>query len=169
MGFLSRYTGVDQLDLGDGYHVTLLQHLPGEEQEAAEAAKVKAIATVSDDEGEQRSVEVATSTDMARYTTLLLNAAIVSWNLTDERDVPLPLGTPDERLASIRRLHSGVRARLREHVEANIKRAKQSTEDQQTFRGAGHGSGPDGEGRPAGGSGGATPGSLLDPTRRHGG
>ncbi|MGW7001433.1 hypothetical protein ACWGCW_01050 [Streptomyces sp. NPDC054933] len=163
MGFLSRYSGTDIVDLGDGFNVTILRHLPGDAQEAAETAKVRAIANVKTEEGDkQRSVEVATSTDMATYTTLLLAAAIVGWNLTDERDMPLPL-TPDEaKLASMRRLPAEVRTRLREHIEQNIEASKRTPEQQEQFRHPGDGSAPVGEGRPGGFAGVEAPGAVLD-------
>jgi hypothetical protein len=166
MGFLSRFTGTDIVDLGEGYSITLLRHLPGDAQEQAEAAKVKAVANVHTEDGDkQRTVEVATSTDIALYTTLLLDAAVVSWNLTDERDQIMPLAPLDARLASIRRLPAGVRTRLREHIEKNIEAGKPSAEDQQSFRGEGDGRGADGEGRPGGPAGVPVPGSVLDQVR----
>lgn len=162
MGFLSRYSGTDIIDLGDGYTVTVLQHLPGDAQEAAEAAKVKAIANVESD-GQQRTVAVETSQDVARYTTLLLHAAIVSWNLTDEYDRPLPLQPEEQRLASIKRLPAEVRTRLRDHIEANMAAEARSPEEQKHFRAGDHVSGPVGEGRPADPAGSETPGSVLEP------
>ncbi|MFF4403585.1 hypothetical protein [Streptomyces sp. NPDC001404] len=164
MGFLSRYTGTDIIDLGESYSVTVLQHLPGDAQEAAEAAKVRAVANVrtSDDGGAQRTVEVATSTDTATYTTLLLAAAIVSWNLTDERDQLLPLEPEDARLASIRRLPAEVRTTLRNRIEANIAAEQRSPAEQQTFRVPSDGGHPVGEGWSGHPAGTETAGSLLD-------
>lgn len=162
MGFLSRYSGTDIIDLGDGYTVTVLQHLPGDAQEAAEAAKVKAVANVESD-GQQRTVAVETSQDMARYTTLLLHAAIASWNLTDEYDRPLPLQPEEARMASIRRLPAEVRTQLRTRIEANIAGQARTPGEQQQFRYGGDSSGPVGEGRPASPAGSEAPGGVLDP------
>ncbi|MER6350674.1 hypothetical protein ABT186_02160 [Streptomyces sp. NPDC001634] len=162
MGFLSRYSGTDIIDLGDSYSVTILQHLPGDAQEAAEAAKVKAVANVESD-GENRTVAVETSQDMARYTTLLLHAAIVGWNLTDERDQLLPLAPDEQRLASIKRLPAEVRTRLREHIEANMKAEVRTPDEQRQFRGAGDGGAPVGEGWPGDPAGSPAPGGVLDP------
>lgn len=162
MGFLSRYSGTDIVDLGDGYTVTILQHLPGDAQEAAEAAKVRAVANVEQD-GENRTVAVETSQDVARYTTLLLHAAIVSWSLTDERDIPLPLAPDEQRLASIKRLPAEVRTRLRERIETNMRAETRAPEEQRQFRGAGDGSAPVGEGRPADPAGSSAVGGVLDP------
>ena len=170
MGFLSRYSGTDIVDLGDGFNVTVLRHLPGDAQEAAEAAKVRAVANVRTEGGDkQRSVEVATSTDMATYTTLLLAAAIVGWNLTDERDMPLPLQPEEQRLTSIRRLPAEVRTRLREHVEANMQAEQRTPEQQEQFRHPGDGGTPVREGRPGGLAGVEAPGAVLDSVGHFGG
>jgi hypothetical protein len=167
VGFLSRYSGTDIEDLGDGYTVHLLRHLPGDAQEKAEAAKVRAIAQVQTDEGTtQRSVAVETTTDTAAYTTLLLHAAITAWNLTDERDEPLPLAPEEARLDSIRRLPAEVRALLRDRIEANIGKAKRSTAEQADFRGGTEGGAEDREGRTADPAGVPTPHRVLDPLRR---
>lgn len=168
MGFLSRYSGTDIVDLGESYSVTILRHLPGDAQEAAEAAKVKAIANVESD-GENRTVAVETSQDMARYTTLLLDAAIATWNLTDEYDRPLPLAPHDDRVDSIKRLPAEVRARLRERIETNMRAEERTPDEQRQFRGADHLGGPVGEGRPAHPAGSEAVGGVLDPVGGFGG
>lgn len=167
MGFLTRYNGTDILDLGEGYSVTLLRHLPGDAQEAAEAARTRAVANV-ETSGEQRTVAIETSPDTARYTTLLLSAAIAGWNLTDENDRPLPLSPDEQRTESIRRLPAEVRALLRDKIEANIKAGQRTPEEQKTFRGPGDVGSAVAEGGAAGTPGTSSPGGLLDPARSYG-
>lgn len=136
MGFLSQYSGTDIIDLGNSYSVTMKRFLSGDCLERAEAARVKAVALASQGSSD-KTVRVETTTDVAAYTEILLEEAIVGWNLTDEMDQMLPLDPPAKKLESIRRLPGPVRKQLREKVESNIEETTRTPEDQKTFRQSG--------------------------------
>lgn len=137
MGFLSRYSGVDVVDFGDGYTVTIKQFLAGDAQEKAETAKVKAVAVASRGK-EEKEVRVETSQDIAAYTDILLSEAIVDWNLTDEYDRVLPLAPAAAKTASILLLPADVRGKLRDRIEENTAAQTRTEEEQKIFRPDGH-------------------------------
>lgn len=136
MGFLSRYSGTDIIDLGDGYNVTLKRFLPGDTLEKADAARVEAVAEAQQG-GDNKTVRVHTTTNVSAYTEILLGEAIVAWNLTDESDHTMPLEPLSAKLDSIRRLPASVRKMLREKVEENNEDSVRSPEEQKTFRAGG--------------------------------
>lgn len=136
VGFLSRYSGTDQIDLGDGYNITIKRFLPGDVLERAEAVRVRAVANATTD-GADKTVKIETTQDVAGYTEALLVGAVVAWNLTDEHDRLLPLDPIESKVASIRLLPADVRSKLRDAIEANTNSTVRSTEEQKTFRAAG--------------------------------
>lgn len=136
MGFLSQYEGVDIIDLGDGWNVTMVRFLPGDTQDRADAVKMKVLTEASRDKNE-KSVKVQTITDNAAYVEVMLMDAIVAWNLTDSYDQVLPLEPPAKKLESIRRLPGPVRTLLMDRIEQSVEDSTRSPEDQKTFRAAG--------------------------------
>lgn len=136
MGFLSRYSGTDQVDLGEGYNVTIKRFLAGDVLEKAEAVRVRAVANATTD-GMDKTVKIETTQDVAAYTEALLVGAIVAWNLTDEYDVLLPLEPLEKKINSIRLLPAEARTALRDKIEENTNSTVRSTEDQKIFRAAG--------------------------------
>lgn len=135
MGFLSKYTGNDIVDLGDGYNITLKKFLAGNVLEKAQAARTKATTeTTANAKDKERKVVISTSVDTAEYTDLLLMEAVVTWNITDEYDSLLPLAPEDAKLKSIQRLPAEVRELLRDRIEANTESTKRSDKDEADFR-----------------------------------
>jgi len=134
VGFLTKYSGTDVVDMGDGYQVTLKRYLSGDALDRAQAARVKAVTEAQQGgPSANRTVRVETITDTAAYTEVLLSEAIVTWNLTDHNDQLLPLEPLAKKLESIRMLPASARARLRDHIEANTEDSVRSEEDQRTF------------------------------------
>lgn len=135
MGFLSKYTGNDIVDLGDGYNITLKKFLAGNILEQAQAARAKAITeTTANAKDKERKVVIVTSVDTATYTDLLLMEAVVTWNITDQYDNLLPLAPEDAKLKSIQMLPAEVREMLRERIEANTESTKRDDKAEADFR-----------------------------------
>lgn len=157
MGFMSRYAGTEKVDVtdlgpedGTEYWVEIRSTLSGDVWDRADALHVKASANlkvsaakaareaaakrraalangrpVEDDDDDLTTL---LSFDTVAYKRAVLEAAIVSWNLTDQHGRPLPLKDPEGRAASIRVLPGEVRERLFERIEAN--RPKKRTAEQ---------------------------------------
>lgn len=135
MGFLSKYTGNDIVDLGDGYNITLKKFLAGNVLEQAQAARAKAITeTTANAKDKERKVVIVTSVDTATYTDLLLMEAIVTWNITDQYDNLLPLAPEDAKLKSIQMLPAETRELLRDRIEANTESTKRDDKAEADFR-----------------------------------
>lgn len=157
MGFMSRYAGTEKVDVtdlgpedGTEYWVEIRSALSGDEWDRADALHVKASANLKVSaakaareaaakrraalangrpaEDEDGDLTTLLSFDTVAYKRAVLEAAIVSWNLTDQHGRPLPLKDPEGRAASIRVLPGEVRERLFERIEAN--RPKKRTAEQ---------------------------------------
>lgn len=160
MGFLSRYAGTEKVDVtdlgpddGTEYWVEIRSTLSGDEWDRANALHVKAAANLTTNSAKAarqaaakrraalaqgRSAEdgeddltTMLSFDTPAYRRALLEAAIVSWNLTDQHGRMLPLKDKEGRRASIAVLPGEVRDRLFERIEAGqpVKRSKEEDAD----------------------------------------
>jgi hypothetical protein len=156
MGFMSRYAGTERVDVtdlgpddGTEYWVEIRSSLSGDEWDRADALHVKTAANMKMGAGKaarqaaaKRRAAMANgaqpeddddltallSFDTVAYRRALLEAAIVSWNLTDQHGRPLPLKDKEGRAASIRVLPGEVRDRLFERIEEG--RPKKRTKDE---------------------------------------
>ena len=156
MGFMSRYAGTERVDVtdlgpddGNDYWVEIRSTLSGDEWDRADALHVKTAANMKMGAGKaarqaaaKRRAATANgaqpeddddltallSFDTVAYRRALLEAAIVSWNLTDQHGRPLPLKDKEGRAASIRVLPGEVRDRLFDLIEA--RRPKKRTRDE---------------------------------------
>ena len=90
MGFLSKYTRTEKIDLGDGFWVVIKPNLSAAQKAAADDKLIS-----SDGKGE--GMQVGTGS----YAIESAVQAIVSWNLTDENDVLLPVQSEADRRASL--------------------------------------------------------------------
>lgn len=160
MGFLSRYAGTERVDVtdlgpddGTEYWVEIRSSLSGDEWDRANALHVKAAANLTTNsakaarqaaakrraaQAQGRAVEdgdddltTMLSFDTVAYKRALLEAAITSWNLTDQNGRQLPLKDKEGRRASIAVLPGEVRDRLFEKIEAGqpTKRSKEADAD----------------------------------------
>ena len=158
MGFLSGFVGTVKVDLTDlapadgiEYWVELKKSLTAAESGRAEDARFSAqslsgaagrearrlaarkrmgVRTEEDDE-QVKTLLNFTSTE---YKQRLLEAAVVNWNLTDEKGRPLPINTPTSKAASIRSLPAVAHDRLVEAVETEIEDAERTREEDADFR-----------------------------------
>jgi len=157
MGFMSRYTGTERVDVtdlgpddGTEYWVEIRSSLSGDEWDRADAVHVKAAANMTTStakaarqaaakrraaQAQGREVEddndltTMLSFDNVAYKATLLEYSIVSWNLTDQHGRPLPLKDREGRRASIAVLPGEVRERLFEKIEAGRPAKRTSAED----------------------------------------
>jgi len=158
MGFMSRYAGTEKVDVtdlgpddGTEYWVEIRSALSGDVWDRADALHVKASANLKvsaaktareaaakrraalangqpvEDDGEDLTTLL--SFDTVAYKRAVLEAAIVTWNLTDQHGRPLPLKDPEGRAASIRVLPGEVRERLFERIEAGRPKKRTPAED----------------------------------------
>lgn len=121
MGFLSVYSGVKRVPIGDperGYWVDLREHVSHGARESAERA-LTAMSVVNG--------KASVSPDVTQYRQLLLGASIAAWNL-DEEDGSIWPVTP----ANIQRLPGDVFDKL--WVEIDTMNSPRSAEETQQFR-----------------------------------
>lgn len=188
MGFMSRYAGTERVDVtdlgpddGTEYWVEIRSTLSGDEWDRADALHVKAAANLTvnaaktarqaaakrraalangggDDDGDDLTTML--SFDTVAYKRALLEAAIVSWNLTDQHGRPLPLKDKDGRRASIAVLPGEVRDRLFERIEAGRPK-KRTAEQEAEFPGDVPVGGEEGQFGPSADSGDLDAGDLV--------
>lgn len=94
MGFLTHGDPV-RVDLGDGFWADVRPGLSF--GDLAEAQKRLSAYKVSGN-------DMVSEPDIAGYQIEMVKRALISWNLTDESDVALPISPPDKAVASLRRL-----------------------------------------------------------------
>jgi hypothetical protein len=163
MGFMTRYAGTEKVDMtdlgpddGSKYWVEIRSSLSGDEWDHADALHVKTAANMKMGAAGKAARQAAAkrraamangngqieddddltallSFDTPAYRRALLEAAVVSWNLTDQHGRLLPLKDKEGRAASIRVLPGEVRDRLFELIEANRPK-KRSKEEDADFR-----------------------------------
>lgn len=159
MGFMTRYAGTEKVDVtdlgpddGTEYWVEIRSSLSGDEWDRADALHVKTAANMrvgskagkaARDAAAKRRAAMANgggpvedddltallSFDTPAYRRALLEAAVVSWNLTDQHGRLLPLKDKEGRAASIRVLPGEVRDRLFEQIEAGRPKRRSKEED----------------------------------------
>lgn len=125
MGFMSRYSGTEKVDVtdlgpddGNEYWVEIRCALTGDEWDQADAVHVKTAANLKmgsaaakaarraavrkraamagGQQDEDEDMTALLSFDTPGYRRALLEAAIVAWNLTDQYGRPLPLPVKDK-------------------------------------------------------------------------
>lgn len=101
MGFLSKYTTSERIDLEDGFWMEIRPHLTAAQKAAAEDKLVSM-------DGNTSGMQIGTGA----YNIVLTTQAICSWNLTDELDNPLPVHPEAERLESVKKLPSWVTTKV---------------------------------------------------------
>ncbi len=96
VGFLARYNEQVTLDLGDGYWLKFRRHLSREDFAAANDKLFSPIVRIvaaedgsTDDAHSETSGALNTSAQQDEY----VARALLDWNLTDENNQPIPLGT----------------------------------------------------------------------------
>lgn len=159
MGFMSRYTGTERVDVtdlgpddGTEYWVEIRLSLSGDEWDRADAVHVRTSANLKMNAGKAKAAREAAarrraamaagqeveddedltallSFDTPAYRQTLLERAIVDWNLTDQHGRPLPLKDKEGRAASIRVLPGEVRDRLFERIEEGRPKKRSKDED----------------------------------------
>lgn len=157
MGFMSRYSGTDRIDVtdladpdGTEYWIEVRRSLTGDQWDRADAAHMQAGASVTQNASEagraarrqaaRRRSGQATAEDDAALNTLIkidnasyrravLDFAVVDWNLTNEYGMKLPLEPAERREQSIALLPPEVRTRIVEHVEASKTAERDATEE----------------------------------------
>lgn len=142
MGFLSKYSATEKLDLGDGFYVEVRRYLTSAQRAAAQK-KLMNTQVVQQSKG-SKSGEVTSKLDASEYRLELATQAIVDWNLTDERDMPLPLSPIAALRASVQKLPTFVMDQVIEVIdregktkeEAEQEAADAEEEDQQFPLGA---------------------------------
>jgi hypothetical protein len=135
MGFLSKFKTVVRVDLGDGYWADVRQYLT--RAQMSEAQKRLAQLSVS-----MQKQDVSADMDINAYQGELAAQAVVSWNLTDENDQPLPHAP----IEALRKSLGLVPDFVVEQIVTPIK--LQPETDAATFQGAGAEGAGNGEGRP---------------------
>lgn len=118
MGFLSKYTKTERLDLGDGFWVDIRPHLTAAQKAAAEDKLIS-------NDGKSAGMAVGTGS----YTLEVAVQAIVDWNLTDEADRPLPVRPEEARRSSIALLPAFVTDKVLAAVKGADGRTKQQEAD----------------------------------------
>lgn len=90
MGFLSKYNRTEKIDLGDGFWVVIKPNLSAAQKAAAEDKLISS-------DGQSDGMQVGTGS----YSLETAVQAIVSWNLTDEADRPIPVQSEADRRAAL--------------------------------------------------------------------
>ncbi len=88
-GFLSEYSTITKVELGGGWWVRVRKFLSRGDFKAAQAKLITPTMKYT----EQEQAETTGSVDTGGYQNELVARAIVEWNLTDENDQPIPIGT----------------------------------------------------------------------------
>ncbi len=137
VGFLARYAQPVELDLGDGYWVKHRRYLRREDFAAANDKLFSPVVRITGaGEDEQRS-ETSGALNTSGQQDEYVARALVEWNLTDEANAPIPLGTvqpgvgPDAaRYAAVRMLPSEVFDRILSGIDGvNPRRGKEGKEE----------------------------------------
>lgn len=192
MAFMTRHTRTETIDVtdladpdGNQYWIKV-RPLTGDQWEEANAAQTEMSTQMSQATGKQARAELKRRKarraaglpapedeeenemqtliriNLRAYRAVVLNHAIVAWNLTDEYERPMPLDPTDRdaREASIRILPPDARDRIVDWAEAQ-KQDERSEEDEADFPGELPVSGADGPiGSPAD-PGAVAPGDLV--------
>lgn len=118
MGFLSKYTKTERIDLGDNFWVDIRPYLTASQKAAAED---KLVST----DGKSSGMQVGTGA----YTLEIAVQAIVDWNLTTDDDMPLPVRPIEARRASVSLLPAFVTDQIMAAVKAAENRGKTEEAD----------------------------------------
>ena len=139
MGFLSKFTGTNRVDLGDGFWVDVRKFLTSEQQDAIDTELIKpTMQIVPDGKGKFRQ-ELVAAMDMAAFGRETAAQAIVAWNLTDTDDAPLPCATVEERRRSLAKIPAPIVRQIADAI------GKEDDVDRDTFPGTGEAGTPDGK------------------------
>ena len=95
-GYTAKNSAVKDVDLGDGFVVTVRTRLTHGETKRAKQALMDATMKVVDE-----TPETSAKIDMVNYEQEIAMAAIIAWNLTDEAGNVLPLEPEEAKRASI--------------------------------------------------------------------
>lgn len=136
MGFLSAYSGVETIDVGNGYWVKVKTCLAAAEKQRAE----KALGSPTIDNSGQRSATLS----ITDFATELVVASILDWNLDDDNGAVWGLAPDAVKRKNIARLPSPVFDQIYEVV--NGLNSPQNPADRQRFPDGGVGGDPDGHG-----------------------
>jgi hypothetical protein len=134
---VSPYEGTVDVSVGEGGIVTMLKMIPGDAREQADKLRVKirtsAKARTTDQKIAAEDMSVETEMDEPAYNLALLNAFIVSWNLT-RRGIPLSLSTPADKWESIKSLPDTLYTPLVAKAKELLEAAVRPKEEQVGFR-----------------------------------
>ena len=97
VGFLARYRQTATIDCGDGYLIRFTPHLSRAAHEAAQTRLMSPLMRIqtTGEEGDSGSNETTATLDTGAQQDEYVAWALAEWNLTDEDNVPIPLGTCD--------------------------------------------------------------------------
>ncbi len=123
-GFLSIYNTPKRIEVADGYWIDVKTSLTAEDYEYAQRALLGKM-TMSGD-------GLQSEPDTVAYQSELVSRSIVSWNLTDEDGVLLPLTPDEDKKASVMRLPQEIFLMLFDLV--NETSGARSTEEEVRFR-----------------------------------
>lgn len=116
MGYLSKYTRTERIDLGDGFWVDIRPHLTAAQKAAAEDR------LVANNDG---ALQVGTGA----YSLELAVQAITDWNLTDDADKALPVNPVEARRASVALLPAEAVEAVNAAVNSAAKKAREAEAD----------------------------------------
>lgn len=137
---VSPYEKTIDVRVGDGGIVVMRERIPGGDREYADKVRMKistsAKARTTDSKIAAEDMSVSTEMDEAAYHLALLQAFIVSWNLT-RFGVPIPLAPAAVKAESIRGLPDPLYKPLVDKALELVEAATRSTEEQTQFRAGG--------------------------------
>ena len=149
-GFLSRYAEVLTLDLGDSYWLKHKRHLLRADFEAAQDKLMSAtmrITAADEDENQRGTNETTATLNTNAQQNEYVARALTEWNLTDEENALIPLGSCDPakgpdpvRYAAVRLLPEEVFDKVLGGIEGVSRKKKDVKVEQvadERFRGAG--------------------------------
>lgn len=102
MGFLSKFSATQKIDLGDGFFVEVRKYLSSAQRAAAEKMLISAHMVM--DDKQQGGGNLVSDVDAAAFRLELCAQAVTMWNLTDEHEEPLPTTPIEDLRRSIGRL-----------------------------------------------------------------
>lgn len=134
---VSPYEGTVEVRIGDSGIVVMRERIPGGDREHADKVRMRistsAKARTTDSKIAAEDMSVSTEMDEAAYHLALLDAFIVSWNLT-RHGVLIPLTPAPVREASIRGLPDPLYTPLVKKALELVEAASRTTEDQVQFQ-----------------------------------
>ena len=112
MGFLSKFSGTKKLDFGDGFWVEVREYLTSTQKALIEQALIQPKMSVTGVGKNQAAMAMDAAMDIGASQLETAAQAVVSWNLTDVDDTPLPYSPIESLRESLGKLPGGVVDRI---------------------------------------------------------